>query len=434
MMGRTVFILSFFFLCLSMMSCVSQKRSSLSDFFHDQGPFHQHFAGFALFDPDREKYIYEYNGEKYFTPASNTKILTLFAALTHLEDSIVTAAVQKKQDTLFIWGLGDPTWLSPNFPKHKSLVERIRQDSLPHLVICQNHYQDQRFGSGWAWDDFQYGYQLEKSSLPVFGNRIMLRLDSATQSIALHPGSVDVLSHPGQPFSVQRQEHINRLDISYPQKLPSWSGTIPLRQSADFLTHTFSSIFDARVSISDRCPQLALEELFYSTPVDTVYRRLMHQSDNFIAEQLLLQISALQLGSMHTGAIIERLIERDFSWSPDPLHWHDGSGLSRYNMFTPRSLVSVLHRLYQLVPMERLRYIFPAGGLNGTIKDFYASDVPFVYAKTGTLRNKHCLSGYLFTDAGHTLIFSFMHNNFSGSSLSTKSGMDRVLRYIKSHY
>ena len=46
----------------------------------------------------------------------------------------------------------------------------------------------------------------------------------------------------------------------------------------------------------------------------------------------------------------------------DGLQWHDGSGLSRYNLITPLSLVSFLNRIYQAEDWQTIRTIFPAGG------------------------------------------------------------------------
>ena len=47
----------------------------------------QYHAGFYLLDPDKGKVLVDYQGEKYFTPASNTKILTFYAT-RFLPDSL----------------------------------------------------------------------------------------------------------------------------------------------------------------------------------------------------------------------------------------------------------------------------------------------------------------------------------------------------------
>ncbi|RMD68818.1 MAG: D-alanyl-D-alanine carboxypeptidase, partial [Bacteroidetes bacterium] len=120
---------------------------------------------------------------------------------------------------------------------------------------------------------------------------------------------------------------------------------------------------------------------------------------------------------------------------PDRPLWVDGSGLSRYNLVTPRTMVMLLDKIRREVPAQRLFGLLPAGGRSGTIAEWYAGpDGPYVFAKTGTLRNRHCLSGYLRTARGRWLIFSFMHNNFPGSNRAWKEEMERTLEYIYQNY
>lgn len=422
--------------CGLLFGCASMKNSTgnLAQLFGDKGLFSNHFVGFILIDPASQEIIYEKNAHKYFTPASNTKILTLAAALNHLEDSLAFASYAVANDTLYLWGLGDPTTLHPLFEYSDQTLKDIAQIACNQIVVCQNHFEDHRFGAGWAWDDYNYGYQVEKSALPVYGNRVWLHLDSATQSINYSPTSNHLMLASGEEFLVQRAELENDFLINTTEYLPSWRSTMPLHINEQIVTEALSPLFNKPTKLSKSCPTISFENIIYSTTIDTAYRRLMHQSDNFIAEQLLLQISALKLGVMNTSKIISFLKSNNFNNSPDPLLWTDGSGLSRYNLFTPRSIAFVLQEIYKKISSERRQNLFAAGGQSGTIKRFYAHDPPFVYAKTGTLRNKHALSGYLTADSGKVLIFSFMHNNFPGSSATTKPGMDQILRYIKSQY
>jgi len=47
--------------------------------------------GITIFDPATQKYLYNWQGNKSFIPASNTKLFTLYAGLKYLGDSIVAA-------------------------------------------------------------------------------------------------------------------------------------------------------------------------------------------------------------------------------------------------------------------------------------------------------------------------------------------------------
>ena len=45
--------------------------------------------GISIFEPATNSYWYNYNAEKYFVPASNTKLFTLYAGMKYLGDSLV---------------------------------------------------------------------------------------------------------------------------------------------------------------------------------------------------------------------------------------------------------------------------------------------------------------------------------------------------------
>ncbi len=123
---------------------------------------------------------------------------------------------------------------------------------------------------------------------------------------------------------------------------------------------------------------------------------MMEVSDNFLAEQLLFLASSTLSDTLNSEKARQFVLKNHLSDLKQPPRWVDGSGLSRYNLFTPESIVHVLHKLYLEIPRERLLQFFPTGGVSGTLEDWYSGDPePYLYAKTGSLSNNHCLSGYL---------------------------------------
>ena len=160
---------------------------------------------------------------------------------------------------------------------------------------------------------------------------------------------------------------------------------------------------------------------------------MMHNSDNFFAEQTLLMASNEHLGYMNDEAIIDTLLKTDLKDVPQQPRWVDGSGLSRYNLFTPQSFVYILNKMKNEFGLERLKVILPTGG-QGTLKNYYTADSNFIYAKTGSMSNQVTLSGYLITKKNKLLIFSILINNEMGSAAIVRRAIERFIKGIRNNY
>lgn len=160
----------------------------------------------------------------------------------------------------------------------------------------------------------------------------------------------------------------------------------------------------------------------------------MQDSDNFIAEQLLLLCSGIISDTLKPEITIRYSKNNFLQNLTDQPVWVDGSGLSRYNLLTPRSTVQIWKEIYSLMPRDRLFPLLATGGKSGTIRNWYNGDKPYIFGKTGTLSNNHCLSGYLVTRSGKTLIFSFMNSNFAASVNVIRKNMQSILNLIYENY
>ena len=169
---------------------------------------------------------------------------------------------------------------------------------------------------------------------------------------------------------------------------------------------------------------------FYSLPADTLYKRMLHVSDNMIAEQLMVLNANVLANELNVTVGISKSKEKYLADLPDAPKWVDGSGLSRQNLFTPRSIVALLQKIHEIVPEERLFKILPAAGQSGTLKNLMKTDKPFIFAKSGSLNNNYCLSGFLVTKKGKTLIFSSMNNNFMKSTSEIRKEIVNILNQI----
>ena len=139
------------------------------------------------------------------------------------------------------------------------------------------------------------------------------------------------------------------------------------------------------------------------------------------------------LGYMNDETIIDTLLKTDLKDVPQQPKWVDGSGLSRYNLFTPQSFVYILNKMKNEFGLERLKTILPTGG-EGTLKNYYNSDSTFIYAKTGSLSNQITLSGFLITKKNKLLIFSILTNNAIGDGWKVRRAYENFLKGIREQY
>lgn len=171
-------------------------------------------------------------------------------------------------------------------------------------------------------------------------------------------------------------------------------------------------------------------QTIWSQPVDSLLRPMMHNSDNFFAEQLLLMASEQQFGVMNEGRIIDTILKADFAGFAQQPEWIDGSGLSRYNLFTPQHFVVVLNKMRAEFGMDRIRTIFPTGG-SGTLGGLYQKEKGFIYAKTGSMSGVVALSGFLYTKKNRLLIFSILVNNNHCKAAAVRKKMERFISELR---
>jgi serine-type D-Ala-D-Ala carboxypeptidase/endopeptidase (penicillin-binding protein 4) len=172
------------------------------------------------------------------------------------------------------------------------------------------------------------------------------------------------------------------------------------------------------------------QQIIFSQPVDSLFQPLMHRSDNFFAEQTLLMVSNQLLGYMDEQKLIDTLLKTDLKEFPQKPKWVDGSGLSRYNLFTPEDFVWLLNKMKNEFGLERLKTIFATGN-KGTLRNYYKEEAGFIFAKTGTLSNHVALSGFLLTNDNQLLIFSVLVNNHTAPTTAVRRVVETFLKTIR---
>ena len=104
---------------------------------------------------------------------------------------------------------------------------------------------------------------------------------------------------------------------------------------------------------------------------------------------------------------------------------------------TPRFMIQLLQLISEEITLNTFKQMLAIGGVDGTLKKWYTApegEHPYVFAKTGTHRNNHSLTGIIRTKSGKDLFFSFMNNNFPTGTTPVKQEMRKTLRLIYERY
>jgi D-alanyl-D-alanine carboxypeptidase/D-alanyl-D-alanine-endopeptidase (penicillin-binding protein 4) len=170
------------------------------------------------------KTLVDYNGNKLFVPASNTKLYTTSAALRLLGPDFrfrtVVLATGPVEDSILVGDLiviggGDPTWSARFYEDDPTYVFRGWADSLKAMGIrsiardivgIDAIFDDFPLGSGWNWDYEPYYYAAQVAGLSFNEN---------TLDFTIEPGAIGeaptILPSPGTSY-VQIENNLVTLD------------------------------------------------------------------------------------------------------------------------------------------------------------------------------------------------------------------------------
>lgn len=391
----------------------------------------QQHTGVSIKSLNNPKALASYQDDKYFNPASNTKLFSFYAGLCALGDSLPGLQYLEWGELLLIRGTGDPSLLHPDLP-HSKVFDFLKSRK-EQIFYTPVNFNEKAFGPGWAWDDYNDEYQAERSSLPVYGNIVRFTGKPAHKfdvqprywkaSLVADTSVAGIRREPNQNI-------FHHSKYALPENLIQ---DIPVHTSDLLTVHLLSDTLKKEIKLISIPLTIELQTV-YSIPSDSLYMRMMQVSDNMLAEQLMLLYASANNLPLNTTKAIEHATQKYMSDLPDPLIWKDGSGLSRYNLFTPRTIAALLQKIYDKVPRERLFKILPNGGSTGTLRNMFKGEKPFIFAKSGSFSNNYNLSGYLITKKGKTLIFSFMNNNYTKPSSEVRKEVERILTGIHKRF
>ena len=178
------------------------------------------------------------------------------------------------------------------------------------------------------------------------------------------------------------------------------------------------------------CPEASRVTGLISPPMAEIVKAILEPSQNWMTEQLVKTLGSErgEVGSWREGFRVEReFLTQEVGVDSLDIFYQDGSGLSAYNLVTPRAIVRILDYMRSSANASLFKDALASPGEDpSTLRRRLLSLEDRVFAKTGTINHVNSLSGYLITDSGRELIFSILTNGSGISSGVVRAGIDRI--------
>ena len=329
------------------------------------------------------------------------------------DSSIPVINYKVSNDTLKISPTGYPLLLHPKY-RDKDLAKFIKK--YKHIVYHTPKIELSKYGPGWAWDDYNSYYQAERSEMPIYGNVVQI-IKNSNGDIEVTPNRYKIIFDYDQKKIIHRSETENKFFIN--PSLIKYGDTI----YSPFITSRKNTISLLENSLGNKVEfnknKLKDYSSLNSTRVNEIYSAILKDSDNLISESIAANISFRLNDTISVDKGVKLI--QDIS---EQIELFDGSGLSRYNLVTPRSVILSLLDIYNLIGFERIKKIFPENYIIQNEEDF-------VWGKTGTLKNNHNYSGYIITNKRKLYVFSIMINHFTEDIDIIKNAIADFLIFLK---
>lgn len=455
----------------------------------DAPPADQIHFGVLAVDVATGRTLYARDASRKFVPASNQKILVTSTALSMLgpdyryDTSLWSNGAVKDgvlQGDLVLVGSGDPTLSRPFWPSGEAalaaLADSLWATGIRHvagaLVVDATAWDSTTVGPTWEVEDLPYAYGSTGGVFAVDRGEVELRVmgggaPGAPVAMEWSPlGTPDfVMSHlTTAPADSSTRVRSSYLPESRKLVLEGWvavghSDTLSfaLRDPVRQATATMARILGTRgitvgagawvawehgTPLNAGCPAGSVTTCpgahriagLWSPPMALIVEAILEPSQNWMTEQLIRTLGAEkgEGGSWRagvdvvTGFLVDEVGVDSLDVSP-----RDGSGLSAYDLVTPRALVQVLRYMAAGPNAEVYRSALAEPGeedstLEGRLPELQGR----VFAKTGTISNVNSLSGYLVRHDGREVVFSLLSNGSGLPSPQVRAVLDDVLKLL----
>ena len=430
--------------------------------------------GLLIVDAESGETLYEQNADKYFVPASNMKLFTTALALAKLgpeyrfHTTLETPGKISSEGVLaadvVLVGRGDPNLSNRKFPyelkeefdgpQEKALAELADavaakgvKEISGDVIGDDSYFPRERYPNGWEIDDMVWEYGAAISAIVVGDNTVALTLTPGEQpgnavQAAVTPATPDFLvensvitsAADGKPdLTLTREPGSNLVVVkgSLPAKSTPRKLVLAIEEPAQHAAALLKRLLEERgVKVAGAArarhdhaepagdPVVLAEHV--SVPLGDAVKLINKISQNLHTEMLLRTV-ARQNGPWATPDELMK-VPADFyttaGIAPGDVIQADASGLSRHDLVTPRSIVTMLSFAQKQSWFGTYYASLPVAGVDGTLEDRMKNTPAAgrIHAKTGSVEHVRTLSGFAETAGGRRLIFSFLSNNQGGKS------------------
>ena len=354
-------ILPYLVIGFLLLPLTTQAKTSLQQFSQLRN------AGLLVLRPDGSPRISR-RTDQLFIPASTTKLITAWLALNHWGENYrfrTNFYWSPKTRTLTIKGSGDPFLVSEEIQKIAHQLQQRGVQKVDTLVLDNSFFQSNLIMPGTG-----------KTNNPY---------DAVPSALAANFNTVYVKKVGGKIRSAEPQTPLTNYALKMAKRFNKGKLRVNTGRNPRDAEHYFGEVFSAIMGLKNVnivAGQAPNQPPFYthnnSKTVGEMIRPMLKYSTNFIANQLVLKMSAEHYqrpaNSADVGHYMHEQLDKKFGWKQ--YTFKDGAGLSRANRVSPQQLIDVLNDFRQW------KHLLP-------------EIEPHVFAKSGTLNKVSTLAGFI---------------------------------------